>query len=155
METESFSIATTQKRMVSFMIDDFVVALLLFSIFYTPLMEMVSHLPVIMKIEDLEKFKQEINHFASVNLPFILLLKILYHTFFVWQNGTTLGKYIMKIKVVELDTANTPSLQKALLRAIVRIFSEVLFYVGFMLAFFLPLKQTLHDKLSSCVVVDA
>ena len=155
MEKIDFNIASTQKRLASFMIDDMVVAILLFSIFYTPLMEMINSLPALMTIEDLEIFKQNINKFASVNLPFILLLKILYHTFFVWQNGTTLGKYIMKIRVIELERASTPTLSKALLRAIIRIISEVFFYLGFLLAFFTPLKQTLHDKLSSCVVVDA
>jgi len=61
----------------------------------------------------------------------------------------------MKIKVIELDTLHTPTLLKALFRAILRIGSEVLLYLGFLLAFFLPLRQTLHDKLSNCVVIDA
>jgi len=156
MEEElEFNIASTQKRMVSFMIDDFVVAVFLFIIFYTPIMAIASHIPTVLTPEALEAFKAEMNHFSSQNLIFILLLKILYHTFFVWQNGMTLGKYIMKIRVLEMDSATTPTLQKSLLRAVLRILSEVFFYLGFLLAFFTPLKQTFHDKISSCVVVDA
>ena len=44
----------------------------------------------------------------------------------------------MKIKVVELETGRRPNLTKALLRALLRIASEVFFYLGFLLAFFLP-----------------
>ena len=156
MEEElEFSIASTQKRMVSFMIDDFVVAVFLFIIFYTPIMEIASHIPIVLTPEALEGFKVEMNLFSSQNLIVILLLKVLYHTFFVWQNGMTLGKYIMKIRVLEMNSDITPSLQKSLLRAVLRIVSEVFFYLGFILAFFMPLKQTFHDKLSSCVVVNA
>jgi len=40
------------------------------------------------------------------------------------------------------------------LRASLRIVSEEIFYVGFIFAFFSPMAQTLHDKLSKCVVVN-
>ena len=81
-------------------------------------------------------------------------LNRLYHTVFVWQNGMTLGKYLMKIQVVEIETSMKPTFAKAFLRAILRIGSEAIFYLGFLLAFFLPLKQTFHDKVSNCVVID-
>lgn len=97
---------------------------------------------------------QSINAFISQNILVIFAIKILYHAVLVWQNGMTVGKYIMKIKVIDLQTGQTPNFSKALLRASIRIPSEALFYLGFVLAFFLPLKQTLHDKLSNCVVVD-
>ena len=54
-----------------------------------------------------------------------------------------------------LKTGYRPSLLQALLRAILRIGSEVFFYLGFIMAFMMPLKQTFHDKLSNCVVIDA
>jgi len=93
------------------------------------------------------------NIFSANNLIFILALKVMYHTFFVWQNGMTLGKYLTKIKVVEIDTMQKPTLIKAFLRALVRVVSEAFFYLGFLFAFFLPLKQTLHDKVTNCVVI--
>ena len=84
----------------------------------------------------------------------VLSIKLIYHTVLVWQNGMTLGKYLMKIKVIELETGRIPNFQRSFLRASVRIPSELLFYLGFLMAFFVPLKQTLHDKLSQCVVID-
>ena len=153
-DSTSYPIASTQKRISAFVIDDIVIALLLLAIFYNQLLEIGSHLPTVITPESIEVFKNEMNQFAVNNLLLIIALKIMYHTFFVWQNGMTLGKYFMKIKVVELGTSQHPIFAKALLRALLRIVSEVLFYLGFLLAFFLPLKQTLHDKLSGCVVVD-
>ena len=154
-EDTQFSIASIQKRMSAFVIDDIVIALLLYVIFYDQLLMIGSHLPTVITPESIEAFKQEINQFFIHNILLILSLKIVYHSLFVWQNGMTLGKYIVKIKVVELKRVETPSLPMAILRASLRIVSEAFFYLGFILAFFLPLKQTLHDKISGCVVIDA
>ena len=154
-ESTSLPIASTKKRVSAFVIDDLVIALLLLVIFYDQLMVIASHLPTVITPESIEVFKEEMNQFSVNNLLLIISLKVLYHTFFVWQNGMTLGKYFMKVKVVEFDTSRHPTLSKALLRAALRIVSEAFFYLGFLLAFFTPLKQTLHDKLSGCVVVDA
>jgi len=147
-------IAETNKRVWSFMIDDIVVAIFLIIIFYPQLTQIASDLPTVLTVSDIESFKEKINQFLYNNLYIIVSLKVLYHTFFVWQNGMTLGKYFMKIRVVEQNSMKTPTLLTALLRASIRIASEAFLYLGFLLAFFLPLKQTLHDKLSSCVVVD-
>ena len=155
IEIASLPIASMQKRVGSFVIDDIVIAILLFIIFYTQLNEIVSQLPSVSSSESMETIKDEMNQFSVNNLFFILMLKVLYHTLFVWQNGMTLGKYFMKIKVVELNTKQRPTFIRALLRALFRIASEVFFYLGFLFAFFSPLKQTLHDRLSDCVVVDA
>ena len=150
----SLPITSTKKRTFAFVIDDIVIALLLFIIFYEQLMTITSHLPTIITEESIEVFKQEMNQFSVHNLILIITLKVLYHTFFIWQNGMTLGKYLMKIKAISLDNGENLTLYKAFLRASFRIVSEVLFYLGFLLAFFLPLKQTLHDKLTHCVVID-
>lgn len=153
-EETSLPIANTKKRMGAFVIDDMIIAGLLLVIFYGQLLEIASHLPSVITPESIEVFKSEMNQFSVNNLLFILSLKVLYHTFFVWQNGKTLGKYFMKIRVVNMHTQGNMTLTKSFLRAILRVVSEVFFYLGFLLAFFLPLKQTLHDKLSESVVID-
>ncbi len=150
----SLHIASTKKRVYAFVIDDFVIAILLLIIFYEQLLIIASHLPTVITPESLDVFQNEMNHFSVNNLLLIISLKVLYHTFFIWQNGMTLGKYIMKIKAISLDTKENLTLLNAFLRAILRIVSEMVFYLGFLLAFFLPLNQTLHDKLSQCVIVD-
>lgn len=147
-------IASMQKRVTSFVIDDLVIALFILFIFYGQLMEIASHFPTVITKESMEAFQMEMKLFSVNNLAIIILLKVLYHTFFVWQNGMTLGKYLMKIRVIELKSMETPTLLKSFIRASLRIVSELFFYLGFLLASFLPLRQTLHDKLSDCVVID-
>ena len=148
-ETISLPIASSQKRIAAFVIDDIIVTLFFIIIFYTQLTELFSNISVID-----ETALESINSFISQNVLVVLSIKLIYHTVLVWQNGMTLGKYLMKIKVIELETGHIPNFQRSFLRASVRIPSELLFYLGFLMAFFVPLKQTLHDKLSHCVVID-
>lgn len=148
-EPFSSSIASSQKRVAAFVIDDLVVSMFFFIIFYDQFNALFSDITVID-----ESALVSINIFLAQNLLVVLAIKLIYHTVFVWQNGMTLGKYLMKIKVIDLDTGEIPGFSKAFLRASVRIPSEVLFYLGFLMAFFVPLRQTLHDKLSNCVVVN-
>lgn len=131
------------------MIDDIVISIFFIIIFYDQFSSVFSNITVVD-----EAALQSINSFIAQNVLVVFLIKLIYHTFFVWQNGMTLGKYVMKIKVIDLQTGETPNFQKSFLRGSVRIASEVLFYIGFIMAFFMPMKQTLHDKLSDCVVVD-
>jgi uncharacterized RDD family membrane protein YckC len=134
-------IASVKKRVGSFVIDDLAVSFLFMVIFW-------SQISAFQTIE-------EINLFLANNFLVIVVIKVLYHTFFVWQSGMTLGKYLLKIKVVSLNSGEVPSLSIALARASLRIVSETFFYLGFIMAFFNPMVQTLHDKLSGCVVIDA
>lgn len=145
----SLSIASNQKRIASFVIDDIVITLFFIVIFYDQFSTLFSNITVVD-----EAALESVNAFIAQNLLVILSIKLIYHTVLVWQNGMTLGKYLMKIKVIDLETGNTPGFLKAFLRASMRIPSEVLFYLGFLMAFFVPLKQTLHDKVSNCVVVN-
>lgn len=148
-EPLSLSITSNQKRITSFIIDDIVITLFFIIIFYDQFSAVFSNITVVD-----EAALESVNAFIAQNILVVLSIKLIYHTVLVWQNGMTLGKYLMKIKVIDLETGNTPGFQKAFLRASMRIPSEVLFYLGFLMAFFVPLKQTLHDKVSNCVVVN-
>ncbi len=147
IEQYEFEIASTQKRTVAFFIDDLVIAFLVFGIFYEKLMGLSA-------IVSLEERINAVQLFLNQSIPIFVAIKLVYHTFFVWQNGKTLGKHLMKIKVIEIFRATHPTFVTAFLRASLRIVSEEIFYVGFIFAFFSPMAQTLHDKLSKCVVVN-
>lgn len=133
-------IVTARRRVGAFIIDDLVVSFLVISIFWSQLSS----------LSDIE----EINQFLTENFLIIVSIRIFYHTLFVWQNGMTLGKYLLKMRVVLLSSGETPPLSSALMRATLRVVSETFFYLGFLMAFFNPLAQTLHDRLSGCVVID-
>jgi len=137
---ENMQISLPKKRLGAFVIDDIVISFLFLVIFWSQI--------------SILRTPEEINLFLVNNFLTIVLIKVLYHTFFVWQGGMTLGKYLMKIRVISILSGKTPPLHLALIRASMRIVSETFFYLGFIMAFFNPMIQTLHDKLSGCVVVD-
>jgi len=147
LNTDTYQISSIKKRTMAYFIDDIVVSLLLFIIFYDQLLSIYSQL------QGSIDFMPMVNFLEDNTIVFILL-RIVYQAFFVWQNGMTLGKMIVKIKVVEIDSGEKPSLQVALLRATLRIVSDSIFYLGYILAYFNPLAQTLHDKLAKTIVVD-
>ncbi len=154
-ESTSLPIASIQKRISAFVIDDIMVALFFLIIFYDQLLAIASHTSGMMSAEEITLIQAQLRQFSVDNLLIMLSIKVLYHAIPVWQNGMTLGKYIMKIRVVDLKTGDRPSFVQAFLRALLRIGSEIFFYLGFMMAFMMPLNQTFHDKFSNCVVIDA
>ena len=149
-ESKLFPIASMQKRTLAFVIDDLIISIFFMIIFYDQISQLFGN------VTEIDQASLEhVNMFIGENILIIFAIKVLYHTILVWQNGMTMGKYIVKIKVVDLNSEDRPSFQQAFLRASIRLISETLFYVGFIMAFFTPLKQTFHDKFSNCVVIDA
>lgn len=84
----------------------------------------------------------------------IFFLKTIYHGFFTWQYGATLGKMLMKIRIIDLEMLDKPAPLNALNRAVVRSINEFLFYFGFVFAFFDPFKRALHDRTAKTLVID-
>jgi uncharacterized RDD family membrane protein YckC len=150
METVSLPIASNARRVTSCVIDDLVINFFLMIIFSSQLPALMSGIT-----EVNEEAIMMINQFIMENLPIVLAVKVLYHTVLIWQSGMTLGKYIVRIKAVDMYNGQRLSFVQAFWRASVRLISEMLFYIGFVFAFFSPLHQTLHDKLSNSVVIDA
>jgi uncharacterized RDD family membrane protein YckC len=138
---EDITIADNKKRIFSYAIDDILISIIFAIIFWNQIAQSQS----------------AVETMAIVNQAFfeIVVVKILYHAFFVYQYGATIGKIVMKIRVLEVATLDTPSFMASLTRAIFRVVSEVVFYIGFIIAFFDLNKQTLHDKVAKSVVVDA
>lgn len=139
--TTEYQIATKGKRIVAFIIDNMVINLLLLAIYWDQIALMVDN-------QALPEFLN------SIFIPSILL-GIIYQTLFVYQYGMTLGKMLLKIRVVEIEMGNHPSFQTAILRAGFRAISDNSFLLGYLLAYMSPLLQTFHDKVAKTVVVDA
>jgi len=149
-KSTSLPIADMQKRISSFIIDDIVVSVFFMIIFYDQISTFFLSITVVDQAS-----LESINAFIAENILIVFSIKILYHTILIWQNGMTIGKYIVRIKAIDFETGTNPSLYKAFLRALLRIGSEIFFYLGFMMAFIMPIRQTFHDKLSDCVIIDA
>ena len=137
-EPNALNIAPVQKRIASFVIDDLVVFFLFTIIFYDQMATLLQNIWQTLlqgQQSDAQMLLDQMNQFILVNIIPLVILKIIYHTVPVWQNGMTLGKYIMKIKVISLQSHEKPTFMTAFLRAILRIPSEFLYFFGCSIVF--------------------
>ena len=141
LKRENLSLSPIFKRAFAFIIDDFLISMIVFIAFYEQVAKSATPEEVIMTINAL--------------FPYIILLKIAYQTFFVWQYGATLGKMALKIRIVDEKSFDNLDFKNSFLRAVVRIVSESLFYLGFLWGILSPTKQTWHDKVAKSLVIDA
>ena len=137
-ENEKLSLATNGRRIISCAIDEMILAVLFFLIY-------------------MGEFSKAANQeqLQSIMMNFIVqyyIIKILYHTLFVYFYGATLGKFICKIRCLNQEARN-PNFYEAIIRSVVRILSEMVFYLGFVWAFFNEFKQTWQDKAAGTLVV--
>ena len=137
---EGITLATTKKRSLAFFIDEMLLSLLLILALGDSFLE--------------AKTVEEIIILTNTFLLEFIAIKVFYQAFFVMQYGATLGKIAMKIRIVEVDTLQTPNVLVALNRSFVRIASEMLFYLGFVWGVMDPNRQTWHDKTAKTLVIN-
>ena len=97
LERENIRLASFNKRLFAYLIDDVIISALFFVIYYDAFKNAAS---------DAQTMIAVINSFIWQ----LVLLKVLYHTFFVWRYGASLGKIVMKIMVLDGEILDFPSL---------------------------------------------
>jgi len=140
LDREELFLASKQKRMGAYLLDELILSVIWLSVIWD-------------SFSGLDSIEDKILLINSYVLEF-MLLKIIYHTFFVMQYAASPGKIIMKIRILELSTASSPSFLTSLNRASFRVISELFFYAGFIWGLLDPARQTWHDKTAKTVVVD-
>lgn len=141
LHREDLSLASIGKRSMAFFIDEMLLSFLL-----------------IIALWDSFANAQTVEQLIDVTNYFVLeyiAMKIIYQSFFLMQYGATIGKLLMKIRVIEIKSLENPNVLVALNRAIFRVISEMLFYLGFLWAIFDPSRQGWHDKTAKTLVVNA
>jgi len=133
-------IASLTKRAISMMIDDFLVSFIVFIAFFDSFRN--------------AKTFEEMEIIASEYFLYIFIAYTLYHWFFVALYGKTVGKFLMKISVIDMETLQTPNYLKSLIRSLFRNFDEMFFYAGMAVAVFDPFNRALHDIVGRCIVVE-
>ncbi len=141
LHREELRLASVSKRATAFFLDEFLLSLLL----------VISLWDAFSQVENTLQLVALSQQFT---LEYIFL-KIIYQTFFVFMYGATLGKMMMRIRIVELPNLHTPSFFSALNRAVVRIFSEMFFYLGFFWAVMDPLRRAWHDLSAKTLVIES
>lgn len=140
LNREHLHLASIKKRAMAFFIDEMLLSFLL-----------------IIAMSDSFSNAKSVEAIIILTNTYIMqymMMKIVYQTFFVMQYGATLGKLAMKIKVIDIQTLDNPHFAVSLNRAIFRIISEMIFYLGFLWGMFDPQRQTWHDKTAKTLVID-
>ena len=140
LHREGIVLASNKKRAMAFFIDEMLLSFLLVIALWDSFAQAVT-------------MEQMINITNTFVLEY-MLMKIIYQAFFVMQYGASIGKIVMKIRVIELGSIQTPNVIIALNRAIFRVISELLFYLGFLWGLLNPERQTWHDKTAKTLVVN-
>lgn len=140
-ERENITLAPLQKRALAYLIDEILVSLLFIFIYVDQIPDNTT--------------SEELIGIINSLVIYVMVIKVIYQTFFVWMYGATLGRIAMKIKVISLSDIENPSLLFSLSRASFRIISESIFYLGFLWAVLNPKRETWHDKVSNTLVVNA
>lgn len=141
LHREGLTLTPIKTRAYAYMIDDFLISMLVFISFPSIFDSTLSNEEIISMVQSI--------------LFEVMLIKILYQSIFVTLYGATVGKIVMKIKVVEADTLDKPRFAVALNRAVFRIISQLFYGLGFLWGFFNPTRQTLHDKTARTLVINA
>ena len=141
--SNNLQLASMRSRALAYIIDDLLVTIIIMMIFW----ESISAVS-----EDMDAMMYLLK--AELVTP-LIILKIIYHTFFVWYFGATIGKIVAKIRVIDANEWGRVSIFSSFLRAVGRIFSEMFFYVGFLIGFFNDGRKTFHDITGKTLVVNA
>ncbi|MCI6988845.1 MAG: RDD family protein [Campylobacter sp.] len=137
---DGVKLASFSKRMIAFFIDDILVSSLFLFAFWGQI--------------DIGGDQEKLAGSLVALIPYLLFLQVVYHLVFVWIYGATLGKMAMKIKCLN-SFGQKPNFLEAFVRSVFRMIGQQIFYIGFVIAFFNPLRQGLHDKLAKTVVVES
>ena len=141
LHRENLHLASIKKRSMAFFIDEMLLSFILIFALWDSFVNATSTESII-----------------ALTNSFVLeymMMKIIYQAFFVMQYGATLGKLAVKIRVIEIQTLENPNVLVSLNRAIFRVISEMLFYLGFLWGILNPSRQTWHDLTAKTLVVNA
>ena len=143
LHREGLTKAPLIKRAYAFFIDSLILVVL--ALFVN--VDLFTSLTPDASQEDYLRIQTEI---LKIYLP----MTFVYQWFFVSLYGATMGKIMMKIRIIDLQTGDTPTVAIALNRSIVRIISEIVMNLGFLWAMLDPNRQGWHDKSSKTLVID-
>lgn len=142
-DVNDLQLASMRSRAVAFVIDDLLVTVIIMIIFWDNIMAVSENMDAMMYLMKTE-----------LVVP-LIFLKFIYQSFFIWYYGASIGKIVAKIRVIDANSWQKVSLFSAMLRSAGRIFSEMFFYIGFLIGFFNDGRKTFHDITGRTLVVNA
>lgn len=138
---EEIQLASLLARFFAFWVDNLILASVFFLIYWNELSPYLNNYSALMEA------------MRSV-LWQLLLFDCVYEVVFLVLYGATLGKMIFKVRVISVSLLDKPSFLHALIRSVTKLIGKGLFYAPYLLVFFSPFKQTLHDLLAKTIVIE-
>jgi uncharacterized RDD family membrane protein YckC len=138
-QREEKEVATLWQRIISMSIDDLLISFLVIIAFYDKF--------------SIAKTYEEILLLTDSLFFYIFLAYTLYHWIFISLYGKTIGKMIVKIEIIDVETFDKPNFYRSFIRSLVRNFDEMFFYLGMAYAIFDPYNRAIHDVIGKCVAI--
>ncbi len=145
INTSDLQLASMRSRAFAFLIDDLIVTLLVMFVYWDNIVSLAVN----------DNQEEMINFMQGAIVAPLMALKVVYHTFFIWYSGQTIGKKIAKIRVIDANYWGRTNFLQALFRSFGRVVSEMFFYIGFLIGFFNDGRKTFHDFTGKTLVVNA
>ena len=140
LQKNNLKIASISKRAVAMMIDDFLISFLIFIAFFDAFKNAKTLGEIILLTDKL--------------FLFIFIAYTVYHYIFIAVYGKTLGKMLVKIKCIDIETFEKPDHFRSFIRSLIRNFDEMFLYAGMAVALFDSYNRALHDIVGRCIVVE-
>lgn len=132
-------LASNFHRFISFLIDEFLITILFWIIFYDDLREISQNSALI-------------SDFVKDKIYYYYALMTMYQIFFIHKYSTTLGKMALKLEIIA-ENGEKISASQIWLRSFVCLISGNFLYLGFVLALFTQKRQTLHDYFAKTIII--
>lgn len=143
LERENFTLASLQARIIAYVLDLCIISVALSFIFWDEL--------VVMQIAlDSGKLPKDT---MSTFMLWVFVFCMVYEVLFSMLYGATLGKIVMKIRIISIDFVDKPSFLQALIRALLKYIGSNIFYLSYLPAFGDVFRRALHDKIPKTLVI--
>jgi uncharacterized RDD family membrane protein YckC len=139
LQREEKEIATLWQRIISMSIDDLLISFLVVIAFYDKFNAIKTYEDALLLTDKL--------------FIYIFMAYTLYHWIFIALYGKTIGKMIMKIEIIDIETFDKPNWYRSFVRSVVRNFDEMFFYLGMLYAIVDPFNRAIHDIIGKCVAI--
>ncbi len=173
---ENIRIASAISRVSAYVIDTIIIALIITTFFSNAQKQKIENAQNIIKktynanytkaqlsstpdnsaiLENLRITTKEALDTLLLFLAIHIGLQIVYHFILVYLYGATLGQILLRIRVVDSNNFDKPTLHVCMKRSIFKCFFGTLLYVGFIFGLFDKYYRTIHDKMSNTIVIVA
>ena len=144
LDREGLTLAPLQARVLAYVLDICILSFALSFIFWEEFLTLQialdsSKLPKDMMIE---------------LVWWVFVFCMVYEVLFSMLYGATLGKVVMKIRIISIDFVDKPSFLRSLSRALLKYVGSNILYLSYLPAFDDVFRRALHDKIPKTLVIN-